>query len=149
MRNGYRIIDTDSHQMEPPTMWADYIDPSYADRAPAVGEYGSGRKGVMVEGEPITKQDGSYPMDSKEFLEAAAEAMKRFERARSTGFSPQSRLEDMDEQGVDAQVLYPTVGGQILGKPFKDTELLAAVCRGYNDWSLEYCSADPKRLKDR
>ncbi len=30
---------------------------------------------------------------------------------------------DMDEEGVDAlRVIYPTVGGQILGKPFADTE---------------------------
>ena len=101
---------------------------------------GNGRKGIIVENEPITKQDGSYPMNSKEFQEAAAKAMQRFERARSTGFSPASRIEDMDEQGVDAQVIYPTVGGQILGKPFDDPELLAAVCRGYNDWSLEYFS---------
>ncbi len=53
----------------------------------------------------------------------------------------------MDAQGVDAQVLYPTAGGQLLGKPFRDVELLAACCRAYNDWSLEYCSVAPKRLR--
>jgi ABC-type transport system substrate-binding protein len=26
----------------------------------------------------------------------------------------------MDAQGVDAQVIYPTAGGQLLGKPFRD-----------------------------
>ena len=146
MRNGLRVIDTDCHQMEPPSMWADYIDPRFSDRAPRVGETGHG-KGVLVEGEPLTRQTGSYPMDAPEFIAATVRAMKRFEKTRSTGFSPASRIEDMDAQGVDAQVIYPTSGGQLLGKPFRDVELLAACCRAYNDWSLEYCSLAPQRLR--
>src|SRR5262245_38048956 len=108
MRNGYRVIDTDCHQMEPPTMWADYIDAPFADRAPRIGEIAHGKKGMCVEGEALTKQHGSYPMDSPEFIAAAARAMKRFEKTRSAGFSPASRIDDMDAQGVDAQVIYPT-----------------------------------------
>ena len=147
MRNGYRVIDTDCHQMEPPSMWADYIDPVFADRAPRVGEIAHGKKGMCVEGEALTKQHGSYPMDSPEFIAASARAMQRFAKTRAAGFSPASRIDDMDAQGVDAQVIYPTVGGQLLGKPFRDLELLAACCRAYNDWSLEYCSTAPKRLR--
>ena len=147
MRGEFKILDTDAHQMEPPTMWAEYIDAPYADRAPGVGDIGGGRRGMLCEDEPLAKQDGSYPMHSKEFLEAAAKAMERFERTRSQGFNAASRVEDMDEQGVDAQVIYPTVGGQLLGKPFHDVDLLAAACRAYNDWSLEYCSHAPARLR--
>lgn len=127
-------------------MWVDYIDSAFKSRAPRLGEYPHGKKGLIVEGEPITKQDGSYPMDSEEFHAATRTAMQRFARTREEGFSATARIRDMDEQGVDVQVIYPTVGGQILGKPFKDVELLAAVCRAYNTWSLEYCSTDPDRL---
>ena len=147
MRNGFSIIDTDSHQMEPPGIWADYIDPAFADRAPRIGDMGNGRTGMCAEGEPITKQDGNYPMHAKEFLEAAARGMEKHEKSRAAGFRPAARIADMDEHGVDAQVLYPTVGGQMLGKEFKDPELLAAVCRAYNDWSLEYCGEAPERLR--
>ncbi len=148
MRNGYRVIDTDSHQMEPPSIWREYIDPAFADRAPKFGDIGHGRAGLTVEGEPIAKQDGTYPMHAEEFHAASRRAsMERHEAARAAGFSPEVRLGDMDEYGVDAQVLYPTQGGQILGKPFRDPELLAAVCRAYNDWSLEYCSRAPERLR--
>lgn len=146
MRGGYKILDTDSHQMEPQHIWREYIDSSFADRAPRVDDYGNGRRGMVVEGEPITRQDGSYPMNSKEFHEATVTAMKRFSKTRERNFSADARLDDMDEQGVDAQVIYPTVGGQILGKPFHDEDLLAAVCRAYNDWSLEYCSLSTDRL---
>ena len=145
MRNGYRVIDTDAHQMEPPEMWREYIDRSFADRAPAIGELGE-RRMMMVEGEPITKQTGSYPMDAADFRKATSAAMQRFGRSREVGFTPETRLQDMDDEGIDAQLIYPTVGGQMLGKPFQDAELLLNVCRAYNDWSLEYCSAAPGRL---
>lgn len=102
---------------------------------------------MMVEGEPITKQDGSYPMHSKEFQEAAARGMEKHEQSRAEGFRPEARIRDMEGHGVDAQVIYPTVGGQILGKEFRDTELLGAVCRAYNDWSLEYASLAPEQLR--
>ena len=146
MRNGFKVLDTDSHQMEPPNIWTDYIDTQYRDKAPRVGDIGGGKQGMLVEDEAVTKQTGSYPMDSKEFHAASVKAMKRFKTTRDSGFSAEARIHDMDKEGVDAQVLYPTVGGQILGKPFKDTELLAAVCRAYNDWSLEHCGIAPDRL---
>ena len=146
MRNGFKVLDTDSHQMEPPNIWTDYIDTQYRDKAPRVGDIGGGKQGMLVEDQAVTKQTGSYPMDSKEFHAASVKAMKRFKTTRDSGFSAEARIDDMDKEGVDAQVLYPTVGGQILGKPFKDTELLAAVCRAYNDWSLEYCGIAPDRL---
>ena len=146
MRNGFKVLDTDSHQMEPPNIWTDYIDAQFRDRAPRIGDIGDGKQGMLVEDEAITKQTGSYPMDSKEFHEASVKAMKRFKTTRESGFSAEARIHDMDKEGVDAQVLYPTVGGQILGKPFKDTKLLAAVCRAYNNWSLEYCGNAPDRL---
>ncbi len=147
MRNGFKVLDTDCHQMEPPGMWAEYIDAGFADRAPKIGDTGAGKKGIVVEGQPLTKQTGSYPMDSAEFHAAAMKGMEKFQDNREQGFNAESRIGDMDEQGVDAQVIYPTVGGQLLGKPFTDPELLAACCRAYNDWSLEYCALSPERLR--
>ncbi len=146
MRNGLRIVDTDCHQIEPASMWKEYIEPAFGDRAPRAGDLG-GRRGMMVEGESVTCETGKYPMSPPEFHAAVVQGMRRFERAAKRGFDAASRLEDMDEQGVDVQVIYPTVGGQILGKPFRDRELLSAICRAYNDWTRDYCSADPQRLR--
>ena len=102
---------------------------------------------MVVEGESLTAEEGKYPFASPEFLAALKRGMQRFERARAASFDAESRLRDMDEGGVDVQILYPTVGGQLLGREFKNTELLAACCRAYNDWSAEYCSAAPERLR--
>ena len=145
MRNGCKVVDTDCHQMEPPSMWRDFIDPRFADYAPAVDRAG-GFPTMKVEGESLTAE-GKYPFSTPEFLAALARGMQRFERTRSAGFDAASRLQDMDEQGVDVQILYPTVGGQLLGREFHDAELLAACCRAYNDWSAQYCQAAPDRLR--
>ena len=146
MRNGRRIVDTDCHQMEPGWMWEKYIEPRYAEAAPRRATVGK-RQAIVVEGESLTAEEGKYPFASPEFLAALARGLERFERARKAAFDAASRLEDMDEQGVDVQILYPTVGGQLLGREFRDPELLAACCRAYNDWSAEYCGAAPERLR--
>jgi predicted TIM-barrel fold metal-dependent hydrolase len=145
MRNGVRIIDADTHQMEPIDFWEDYIDPAYRDQAPRMGDVPSGRR-YVVEGESFVKEHGSYPM-TKEFVEASGKAAKRFSKARSTGFSPESRLEDMNSEGVDVQIMYPTAAGQMVGREYGDPGLLAACCRAYNNWSSEYCLAAPDRLR--
>jgi predicted TIM-barrel fold metal-dependent hydrolase len=105
------------------------------------------RQTLTVEGEPLTAEEGKYPFATPDFLAALARGMQRFESARKAGFSAKSRLEDMDREGVDVQILYPTAGGQLLGREFRDPELLAACCRAYNRWSAGYCRAAPQRLR--
>jgi len=126
-------------------MWAEYIDERFRDEAPGVREL-DGRKVMAVEGESLVCE-GKYPFSTPDFLAALAKGMERFEGARKAGFSAVSRIADMDAEGVDVQIIYPTVGGQLLGREFRDPELLAASCRAYNDWSAAYCSEDPARLR--
>src|SRR6202011_6410208 len=148
MRDGYKIVDVDCHIMEPESLWEKHIEDRYKSSAPKMGiAPESGRRTFLVEGEPFTREKGKYPMAAPGFLDAVRKAMKRFERAAKLGFSPESRLLDMDEQGVDVQIVYPTAAGQMLGREFRDPKLLAACCRAYNDWSADYCSKDPKRLR--
>jgi predicted TIM-barrel fold metal-dependent hydrolase len=132
--------------MEPQSMWETYIDPRFRSEAPRLREVGPHRT-MTVEGEPLTAQYGKYPFASAEFLAALARGMQRFKQARLAGFDAESRLRDMDEGGVDVQILHPTVGAQLLGRELKNPELLAACCRAYNDWSAEYCGAAPQRLR--
>jgi uncharacterized protein len=146
MRNGRRVVDTDCHQIEPPDLWVERIEPRFRDRAPRPGDY-EGTRTMMVEGEPFTDEKSGYRFHSPEFLAALRRGMERFARLREGGFGASARVADMDEHGVDVQVLYPTSGGQMLGREFQDVELLTACCRAYNDWSAEYCAAAPDRLR--
>lgn len=145
MRNGVRVVDTDTHQMEPNSIWKDYIDPEFRDRAPR-REKLDGNMTIVVEDESIVSE-GNYPMSPPEFLAAVDRAMERFKRAQEHHYGPETRIWDMDDVGVDVQIIYPTRGGQILGKPFRDPELLAACCRAYNDWTREFCATDATRMR--
>jgi hypothetical protein len=57
-----------------------------------------------------------------------------------------ARLADMDLEGIDIAILFGTqvaltVNGLMNG------EFAAVLCRAVNEWLLEYCAADPARLK--
>lgn len=60
------------------------------------------------------------------------------------GRDPKVRLAVLDSEGIDAAVLYPSVG-QMFGL-VQTPSVAAAMCAGYNDWLAEYCSVDPRRL---
>lgn len=60
------------------------------------------------------------------------------------GQEPQQRVREMKEDGVSAEVLYPTFGGRLFA--IEDAELQEASFRVYNDWCSDYCSAAPDRL---
>src|ERR1017187_9495121 len=59
-------------------------------------------------------------------------------------FEPAARLADMDTDGVDVAVIYPTVALTLYSLP--DRSLVAELFRAYNRWLSELCSAAPRRL---
>ncbi len=58
MRHGWKILDADCHQMEPPDLWVEHIEPRFRDRAPRIGEHGS-RQLVFNTDDP--HPDGTFP----------------------------------------------------------------------------------------
>ena len=55
---------------------------------------------------------------------------------------PELRFTDMKHDGIEATVMY----GPAVALEIDDPELRLAVYRAYNDWLVEFCSYDPKRL---
>jgi len=62
------------------------------------------------------------------------------------GFDAPSYLRAMDAQGIDAVVLYPSMGLFVPFQPSLDAAQSAAACRAYNEWMASYCATDPSRL---
>jgi hypothetical protein len=58
------------------------------------------------------------------------------------GFDPASNLRDMDREGVDVAVLFPTLGLYIIWDDQIEPVISAAICRAYNNW-LGVCAAEP------
>lgn len=140
------IVDTDSHILEPIDLWQIYLeDKTLLPLAPQFYEDESGDQQFMIEGykppRPKGTGLGGRNVDSK--LQDTV-ANQRWEEQQPGGFRPEPRLQDMDREGVDLAMLYPTVGLRYTG--IKSSEVAAAVCRAYNNWLADYCKASPYRL---
>jgi len=66
-----------------------------------------------------------------------------YDDAPAGAFDGAARLRDMDIEGIEIAVLYPTIGLSIGNAP---PGIAEGLCRAYNDWLRDYCAADPKRL---
>src|SRR6266511_1822214 len=142
-----QLISSDSHVSEPPDLWAERLDTKYRDRAPKVVLNPEGQEGAyfVYEGYPphnlaIGLGAGRTPEELAAFLKSGTYA-----DARPGGWDPAQRLPDMELDGVEAEVLYTTLGFRLFW--LKDAGLQQACFRVYNDWLAAYCSYAPKRLK--
>ena len=141
---GYRIISSDSHVYEPADLWTTRIEPKFRDRAPHIVPMEDG-DWWFADGEKIVSVFGGAQTGVR-FEEPEKLTRKdRFENVRLGGYIPEEHVKDMDTDGVDVNIVYPTVGLMLYLVP--DSELLSAAFRAYNDWLAEFCKPFPDRLK--
>ena len=57
---------------------------------------------------------------------------------------PKVQLADMDIDGIDIQVIFPS---HLSLSVEKENDLAVEFARAYNDWLAEFCATDPRRLK--
>ncbi len=141
--DGYRLISADSHVNEPPDLWTTRVPARLRDRAPRIERFEQGDAWVL-EGvaDPIT-----FGMNACAGM--APEEMRgwmRFEEIRAGGYDPAVRLEELDRDGVDAEVLYPTPRLNQAIVANHDVEYHEAMVRAYNDWLSEYVEHAPERF---
>lgn len=124
-----RVIDADSHVLEPPEMWGEYLEPEFRERAPYFIKDEQGGEHLVTDG--VVHDRIPYPEEG-------------WTARRPGGFNPHERVKDMDLEGIDVQVLFPTQGLYI--QAVKTPPLAAALCRAYNNWLADYCRAYPGRF---
>jgi predicted TIM-barrel fold metal-dependent hydrolase len=117
MRQGYRILDADAHVIEPGGLFERWTEP-----------------GALPMDLPSTTP--MVPCGDFSLL------TDQFEH----GFDAPSYLRAMDAQGIDAVVLYPSLGLFVPYLPDLNASESLHACRAYNDWVADYCRTDPARL---
>ena len=138
------IISSDSHVVEPPDLWTDRMDPKYGDRIPHLvtgdpyDQWYCDGEGVGVLG-GISQAGKRYSNPEDITLEGS------FAEVPPGGYNPHAHVQDLDVDGVYADVLYPSIGLNLYAIP--DPIFMRDVFRAYNDWLAEFCDAYPKRLK--
>ncbi|HEX3796691.1 MAG TPA: amidohydrolase family protein [Acidimicrobiales bacterium] len=142
-RSVYRLISADSHPNEPPTLWLDRVPKKFQERAPRIERFEQGDAWVL-EG---VKDPINFGQNACAGLPASQMTpWCRFEDLRRGGWDPAVRLDEMDADGVDAEVIYPTprLNWSIVAN--QDAEFHVALVQAYNDWLSEYCGHAPARL---
>ena len=145
MWKSFKVIDADAHMHEPKDMWDRYVEAKYKDRVPKVAYM----DGTFMVYEPDGKIIPREQIESRPPQTAWNALEEKYGEAYHKWWSPEIRLKDMDRHGWDIQVLLPTGSNGNFGprSALKDSEIGAALCRAYNNWAYDYCSAAPKRLK--
>jgi predicted TIM-barrel fold metal-dependent hydrolase len=135
------VVDADGHVLEPVAAWRD-VDASIR---PRIETDDRGLDHVVVgDDEVFVAKLGQMGTPGADVSTGSA-APVPLDTARAGAFEPTARLADMDTEGIDVAVLYPTIG---LGFwAIRDPATAVVVARAYNDWLAGYCAADPQRLR--
>ena len=111
MSRNYAVIDADGHVLEPFTLWNDYMDPQYRERAPKLVKDDNGKERLLLEEQILGSRAGFGGIGGVGARQGvvAADAME-YKDGRKGGFDPHARIPDMDLDGIDAAFLYPSLG---------------------------------------
>jgi len=133
------ILSSDSHVFEPPDLWTRRIDAAFRDRAPRI-QRGDGTDYIVVEGNQVLSGIGLILNAGARFeAPETISGRARLEDVPRGGYDPEQHLADMRLDGVAGEVLYPSQG--LFYFRVKDSALMSAIFRAYNDWLAEFFCA--------
>ena len=140
-----RIIDADAHIIEPPDIWTSRLPSKYADVGPRVElNPATGHHHWRIGDAwlwPVAQlAQAGWP-------EYPPSAPWDYDDCDPAAFDAKARLERMDEYGIDVQILYPNILGFYASDILELGPEAAELCvRAYNDFQVDWCSADRRRL---
>lgn len=138
-------ISADSHVVEPPNCYIDFIDPKYRDRAPRVVTQADGSDVFQIDG--MKRPVAIGLMDGAGFgvRERTLRVRKiRADQIRPGGYDGKARAEYMDRDGIAAEVIYASVGMALC--LHRDPDYKNACMQAYNRWLQSFCGGLPDRL---
>jgi hypothetical protein len=134
------VVEADGHVDEGNVDLTSRLPERWRSQAPVRVKDNEGNPRLLLEGRIWgAGSAGPHPSVSGPMTDKAR-------KGRPGMIDPLARLGDMDLEGIDVAVLFGmqialTVNGLMNG------ELAAALCHAVNEWLLQYCSADPRRLR--
>jgi predicted TIM-barrel fold metal-dependent hydrolase len=119
----YFMVSADCHANEPSNLWSDRLPEHYRKRLPRIEIDANGVKWQISEGWARSrlldnKLDGEDQVRSK------------------AGADLDERLRDLDNDGVDVEIIFPNKGLTMWATP--DADFAHAQCQVWNDWAAEF-----------
>jgi uncharacterized protein len=151
------VVDGDGHVLETEETFEKYIEPEFKAQCPRlVKPYANSDTFFLIDGvfipDSLWPLGGTYPLGygalAFRYAGRGDEALHEPGQVDVAGLSLNTRLRDMEIEGRDIDVLFPSIllGGSGSNQ-YRNLPLVSAVCRAYNSWLADYCRVAPERLK--
>jgi predicted TIM-barrel fold metal-dependent hydrolase len=138
-KQGFRVLDSDLHVIEPTDLYQRHLDRKYEDRAPQVMDSSHGYVRHWRVG------DYEFPRAiGRGRVDAEARSRVILKEYAAAGFDSASQLRAMDVEGVDVAVLFRTL--PVVCVDAFEPEFAVALCRAWNDWMADFRQRDPGRM---
>ena len=142
----YEVVSTDSHLEVSPDRWRPYVDPAFQEYVPKVVQLPGGGDAWLMPGKSQPVPLGLNFSAGRGWENLKVSGLSYAEGLVGAGDGKQ-RLAEMDQDGVDAEILFPPqrTMSHFLGDD--DEDFVLAGVEAYNNFLLEeFCSPDPSRL---
>lgn len=139
----YRLISADGHLNEPADVWTSRVAARHRDLVPRVERLADGDAWVFPGTDTVIPFSWGATAGRDP---ATVTPWCRYEDINPGSFDAAARVREMDEDGVDAELIF----GSNYPAPYvamvEDAELHHDMVRAYNDFMSEFCSVAPDRL---
>ena len=140
------VVDMDSHVMEPPDLWDNYLESKYRDRSITIRVNKDGMEELVVDNQVLMTGRlavlGGVDHNAPELF--MKPEIPYLEGCPPASYDTDARVKLLDDWGVDAGVVFPTIG--ILWDKPEDPELAMAYARAYNNWQWDFASPAIDRI---
>src|SRR5215469_12498754 len=135
-------VDSDSHLLEPNEIATEYVAAKYRDLVPQVVER-DGIAYIKIQGRVFDELPIAAASVPNGLSDLEKTAHTKWNEVPIAAKEPHARLQVLDNEGLTATVLYPTIG--LLYAGIRDREVAAATCNAYNRWVADYRKVAPTR----
>ena len=142
-------VDADGHILEPPTLWEEYIDPAFRDRALRIVVDENGLEELRFGDERSVMSRRGFPatlgaMGAPDLRDMQRNPDRTYAREAPYGsMDPAERIDLLDAEHIDIAILYTTVG-LLWEAEVTDPALSQAYTKAYNRWICEFCADEPR-----
>jgi predicted TIM-barrel fold metal-dependent hydrolase len=146
-----QLVSVDDHVIEHPRVWADRLPQKYLDAGPRIIKATGGEKDQYGFGQGVTPGRPVWTLEGKVFAQLGLNAVAgkpreqlgtdplSFEDMLPGCYDPKARVADMDLDGVQAAILFPSFprfAGTLFGT-LDDRGLALACTQSWNDYMHE------------
>jgi predicted TIM-barrel fold metal-dependent hydrolase len=141
-KQGFRVMDSDLHVIEPQDLWESYLEPKFRGRIKTL-PFSDGQMRAHVDGKVLPPYAGRPERDRAWSFRTGSPAWQRISRSTP----PAAVLKAMDVEGIDVGILFRTWATHAINIDGLEPAFAAAMSRAWNRWIADFCREQPDRFK--